>query len=97
MESQANKTTCNGNCQACSFQQRVYCAAYMARNNYAMIEALLDKIDVLQERINAIQAEGTLISPLQEEIKEETIEVGKKGTIGASGAENRLLKQSTIS
>lgn len=47
---------CNGDCSKCSFQQRVYCASYMARNNYAMIETIMNKIDSMQVKINELQA-----------------------------------------
>ena len=93
MDTQAsNKTNCNGNCQACSVQQRMYCASFMARANFDMMGVLINKIDTLQERINAMQSDGNLISPLKTEIEDQVIEVSTKSTIGASGADNRLLK-----
>lgn len=67
--------TCNGQCAKCSFQQRAFCAAYMARNNYAMMESVLVKLDAmkadieeLHKRVNAIQSnEGELIKPFMED------------------------------
>lgn len=75
MENQQTTKSCHGECARCSFQQRIYCASYMARNNYAMMETVLVKLDAMQSeitdlhaRINAIQsAEGELIKPFAEE------------------------------
>ena len=77
MENNQNKTICSGRCAECAFQQRVFCAAYMARNNYAMMESVLSKLDSLQteldelsKRINAIQSnECELIKPFITEPK----------------------------
>lgn len=72
----------------------------MARNNYAMMESVLVKLDSMQneigdmkQKISAIQSnESELIRPFQEE-ETETFE--DTSTTKASGAENRLPKQST--
>lgn len=71
MNDNQNKTICSGRCAECAFQQRVFCAAYMARNNYAMMESVLARLDSMQtelselhKRISAIQSnEGELIKP----------------------------------
>ena len=77
MESQKQQQMqmCSGQCAMCQFQQRVYCAAYLARNNYAMMGAMLEKLDSMQNemadmktRINAIQSsESELIKPFDTE------------------------------
>ena len=70
---------CHGDCIKCSFQQRIYCASYMARNNYAMIESVLDKLDSISSDMSEMKNkinEGELIRPFEEE-----------STIKASGAE----------
>ena len=77
---QADNKMCHGDCIKCSFQQRVYCASYMARNNYAMIESVLAKLDSMQSeienmniRINSIQSnEAELIKPFMEEDKKKS-------------------------
>ena len=96
MENQATNNNanfvCSGQCTQCQFQQRVYCAAYLARNNYAMMNAMLGKIDALQveikdlnARINAMQnVEGELMHPFN--VKEElSFETTKHN--GASGVD----------
>lgn len=70
-----NSSMCNGRCAECVFQQRVFCAAYMSRNNYSMMQSMLGKLDAMQmqidemqKRINAIQSnEGELMKPFVEE------------------------------
>lgn len=75
MDNKQNNRMCNGDCSKCSFQQRVYCASYMSRNNYAMVESVLLKIDSMlnemdsmKQKISAIQSsEGELIRPFSGE------------------------------
>ena len=93
MDNQNNRM-CHGDCSKCSFQQRVYCASYMSRNNYAMMESVLLKLDSMQselegmkQKISAIQSsEGELIRPFSEE-EEETSVFEEVSTMKASGAE----------
>lgn len=94
MDNKQNNRMCNGDCSKCSFQQRVYCASYMSRNNYAMVESVLLKIDSMlnemdsmKQKISAIQSsEGELIRPFSEE-EEETSVFEEESTMKASGAE----------
>ena len=78
MENNEQKV-CSGNCQECNFQQRVYCASYMARNNYAMIESVLNRLDAIQndifslrEKMSAMNvSDGDFIQPLDEDALKE--------------------------
>ena len=92
METKNKQQSCNGQCAMCQFQQRVYCAAYLARNNYAMMGAMLEKIDTMQNaivdlhtRINAIQSvEGDLVKPFAEK---DDVSFENDSTSGVSGAD----------
>ena len=102
MDNNNNKTTmCNGNCQACSFQQRAYCATFVSRKNLGIlldvvssVEALRTEVSELKEHIKTMQACNVeMLNPFER--AEESLKFENESTIGASGAdENRLPKQS---
>ena len=87
------RTNCSGNCQACSFQQRIYCASFMARSNFSLLEGIMGKLDGMQKeiadiqaRVNALQTENNeLIMPIMEEKQKDAFEGFR--TKRASGAE----------
>ena len=53
---QVNNASCHGECARCSFQQRVYCAAYMSRNNYAILESIIARMDSFSSEIASIKS-----------------------------------------
>ena len=71
MDNNKNNRMCNGDCTRCSFQQRVYCASYMSRNNYAMMESVLAKLDEVLVKIQPMQTSDVdLIVPFRSEPEE---------------------------
>ena len=68
MEEKKENNMCNGQCSKCSFQQRIYCASYLSRNNYAMIESLLSKINAIQASIDDIRNRVNEMQPQKENL-----------------------------
>ena len=78
-ENNNNIKKCSSDCMQCSFQQRVYCAAQIARNNVNEIAEIKDLLSIMTEKIDRLgnasaevfnpmsKTEGTLIIEVPEE------------------------------
>ena len=62
-----NVKRCSGDCMQCSFQQRVYCAAQIARNNVDEIAEIKGMLSAMAERVDRLgNASTEVFNPMGE-------------------------------
>lgn len=65
-----NVKRCSGDCMQCSFQQRVYCAAQIARNNINEIAEIKGMLSAISERVERLgNATTEVFNPMNESVE----------------------------
>ena len=65
-----NTKKCCGDCLACSFQQRVYCAAQISRNNMDAINEMKLVVGELSEKIDRLgNTDSEIFNPMNESVE----------------------------
>ena len=60
---------CNGDCMTCSFQQRVYCAAQLSRNNMDAINEIKMAVSELSGKVDRLgNTESDVFNPMNENV-----------------------------
>ena len=54
---------CPMDCGQCTFRQNVYCAAQIGLSNYEAIKGLMEKVSVIEGKLETLQADALLIDP----------------------------------
>lgn len=65
MAEEVQVRACPKDCRKCSISQQVYCTTSLAFNTYELLSKLVGKVDILEEKVNAIQgSEDDLVAPV---------------------------------
>lgn len=93
-----NTKKCSGDCLMCSFQQRVYCAAQISRNNMDAIVEMRESIKELSQKIDRLgNTDSDVFNPINDVKPEEHAVVEQPQEFETaqsdSGAENRLSRE----
>ena len=69
-----NMKTCPKDCLKCHPNQRLYCAAFMSRTALERMDELMDRFELLEDKVKKLDhADESVFNPMEEETHEAAV------------------------
>lgn len=62
-----NTNKCPKDCAMCSFRQNMFCAAQFGLSNFETMKGLVERINMIEGKLETLQADALLIDPMAQE------------------------------